>query len=65
MYLADIYTVNANLAGVPSLAVPAGFIDGLPIGMQLIGPDFSEKLLYQTGFAFEQATNYYKQTPKL
>ncbi|MDP2632271.1 MAG: Asp-tRNA(Asn)/Glu-tRNA(Gln) amidotransferase subunit GatA, partial [Candidatus Curtissbacteria bacterium] len=42
MYLSDIYTTNINLAGVPSLAVPAGFVDNLPVGMQIIGPDFSE-----------------------
>lgn len=65
MYLSDVYTVNINLAGVPSLAVPAGFIDGLPIGMQIIGPDFSEKLLYQIGHAYEQETKWYETKPKL
>lgn len=65
MYLADIYTVNANLAGVPSLAVPAGFIDGLPLGLQIIGPDFTEKQLYQVGYALEQETNLYKKRPKI
>ena len=65
MYLADVYTVNINLAGVPSLAVPAGFIDGLPVGMQIIGPDFTEKQLYKVGFAYEQETKWYKQKPKI
>lgn len=64
-YLSDIYTVNINLAGIPSLAVPAGFIDNLPVGMQIIGPDFSEKLLYQVGYAYEQETKWYKQKPEL
>lgn len=65
MYLADIYTVNANLAGIPSLAVPCGFIDGLPVGMQIVGPDLSEKLLYQVGYAYEQETKWYERKPKL
>jgi len=65
MYLADAYTVNINLAGVPSLVIPAGFIDGLPVGMQIIGPDFTEKQLYQVGYAYEQETQLYKERPKL
>lgn len=63
MYLSDIYTVNANLAGVPSLAVPAGFINDLPVGLQIIGPDFTEKLLYQVGFSIEQKLQMYKKRP--
>jgi len=65
MYLDDIFTVNANLAGIPSLALPCGFIDDLPVGIQIIGPDFSEKLLYQVGYAYEQETKWYERTPKL
>lgn len=65
MYLADVYTVNINLAGVPALAVPAGFIDGLPVGMQIIGPDFTEKQLYRVGYAYEQETKWYEQKPSL
>ncbi|MBI2012409.1 Asp-tRNA(Asn)/Glu-tRNA(Gln) amidotransferase subunit GatA, partial [Candidatus Curtissbacteria bacterium] len=65
MYLSDIFTVNANLAGVPSLAIPCGFIDGLPIGMQIIGPDFSEKLLFQVGYAHEQETKWYEKRPTI
>src|SRR3990167_8818600 len=65
MYLADIFTVTANLAGVPSLAVPCGFIGDLPVGMQIIGPDFSEKLLYQVGYAYEQETKWYERKPNL
>jgi len=63
MYLADIFTVTANLAGVPSLAVPCGFINGIPVGMQIIGPDFSEKLLYQVGHTYEQETKWYERRP--
>ncbi len=53
-YLGDIYTVPVNLAGIPSLSVPCGTgKDGMPIGMQLIGPHFSESLLYQVGYSYE------------
>ncbi len=65
MYLADIYTVNPSLAGIPSLAVPSGFSEDLPVGMQIIGPDFSEKLLYQIGFAYEQETKWYEREPNI
>src|SRR3989338_679077 len=64
MYLSDIFTVPINLAGVPSLNVPCGFINNLPIGMQIVGPDFSEKLLYQVGYAYEQETKWYQNKPK-
>ena len=65
MYLSDIFTVNPSLAGVPSLAIPCGFINNLPVGMQIIGPYFSEKLLYQVGYAYEQDTKWYERRPKV
>jgi aspartyl-tRNA(Asn)/glutamyl-tRNA(Gln) amidotransferase subunit A len=66
MYLSDALTVTINLAGVPGISVPAGFSkDGLPIGIQFIGPHFSEELLFKTGNAFEQETQFWKQVPKL
>lgn len=66
MYLVDIYTVLINLAGVPSLALPCGFSKmGLPIGMQIIGPQFSEGQLLNVGYQYEQATDWYKERPKL
>lgn len=66
MYLADVYNVLINLAGVPSLAIPCGFSNnGLPIGMQIIGPQFSEELLFQIGYAYEQATEWHKQKPEM
>ncbi len=66
MYLGDALTVTINLAGVPSLAVPAGFgSNNLPIGIQFIGPHFSEKLLFQVGHAYEQETKFYERTPNL
>ncbi len=63
MYLSDIFTVTANLSGIPGLSVPIGFIDGLPTGMQILGPQFSEKLLFKIGYAYEQETNWYKIKP--
>lgn len=65
MYLSDIYTTSINLAGIPSLNIPCGFIDGLPVGMQIIGPDFSEKLLYRVGFTYEQEAKWYKTKPNI
>ncbi len=65
MYLSDILTCPVNIAGVPSLNVPAGFVDDLPTGIQIIGPQFSEELIYQVGQAFEEETKYYKVGPKL
>ena len=71
MYLSDIFTVTANLAGIPALSIPAGFVpsvssgQALPVGLQILGPQFSEERLFQVGFAFEQATKYFKEKPKL
>ena len=66
MYLSDALTVPINLAGVPALSVPAGFSSNkLPIGIQFIGPHFSEKLLFQIGNNFEKKTEYWKNTPSL
>lgn len=54
MYLSDIYTVSANLAGLPALSVPAGQLAGLPYGVQIMGPRWSDDLVLQVGFAIEQ-----------
>jgi aspartyl-tRNA(Asn)/glutamyl-tRNA(Gln) amidotransferase subunit A len=64
MYLSDIFLCPVNLAGIPGLSVPSGFVDGLPIGMQIIGPQFSEELLYKVAFLFEKETQYYKIHPQ-
>jgi aspartyl-tRNA(Asn)/glutamyl-tRNA(Gln) amidotransferase subunit A len=65
MYLSDIFTITANLAGIPGLSVPIGFVNKLPVGMQIFGPQFSESKLFQIGNAYEQATEWHKQKPKL
>jgi aspartyl-tRNA(Asn)/glutamyl-tRNA(Gln) amidotransferase subunit A len=66
MYLSDIFTISVNLAGVPALSLPCGFTSaGLPIGLQLIGKNFSEAQLFTTGFAYEQAAGIWASRPKL
>lgn len=66
MYLADIYTASANLAGIPGLAMPFGFTkEKLPLGFQLLGPKFSEPILFSLGKHFEEITNYKPQLPDL
>lgn len=58
MYLADIYTVNINLAGVPAISIPCAFSsEGLPIGVQIIGPHFGEKKILKAAYALEQELN--------
>lgn len=64
MYLSDVLAVPINLAGVPSLALPCGFVNDLPVGIQIIGPHFSEERLFKAGFAYEQETKWYKTKPK-
>lgn len=65
MYLADIYAAATPLASLPSLALPAGFSEGLPVGMQLIGPAFSDVRLLELGHAFQQLTDFHTRTPEL
>ncbi|MBU4316696.1 MAG: Asp-tRNA(Asn)/Glu-tRNA(Gln) amidotransferase subunit GatA [Proteobacteria bacterium] len=66
MYLSDIYTLSANLAGIPGMSVPCGFSTrGLPIGVQLLSGHFNEAVLLKIGYQFQQATNYHLQKPAL
>jgi len=66
MYLSDIFTLSANLAGIPGLSVPCGFSkDGLPIGLQIMGNHFNEEMILKVAYGFEQATGFHKQKPKI
>ena len=66
MYLADIYTVSANLVGIPGLAVPSGFTsNNLPLGFQLLGPRFGEETLFTLGKMYQDKTDWHTKTPKL
>ncbi len=63
MYLADIYTLSANLAGLPGMSIPAGFSQNLPVGLQLIGDYWSESKLLNIAHQFQQQTDWHTQTP--
>jgi aspartyl-tRNA(Asn)/glutamyl-tRNA(Gln) amidotransferase subunit A len=63
MYLADIYTISTNLAGLPGLSIPSGFVKGLPVGLQLIGNYFDEARLLNVAHSFQQATDWHKKNP--
>ncbi len=64
MYLSDIYTVSANLAGLPGLSVPCGFDkDGMPIGAQIIGAALDDKKILNIGYAYQQVTDFHKKSP--
>ena len=66
MYLSDIYTIPANLTGIPGISVPCGFSkEGLPIGMQILGKHFEEKKLLQIAYAFERETDFHMKKPVL
>jgi aspartyl-tRNA(Asn)/glutamyl-tRNA(Gln) amidotransferase subunit A len=65
MYLSDILLCPVNLAGIPSLNVPCGFVDNLPVGLQIIGPAFSEDLLFRIGYNFEQVVKHHRRRPVL
>ena len=66
MYLSDILTIPANLAGLPCLSVPCGFdAAGLPIGLQLVGPTLGESVLLRAAAAFEDATDHWRRRPAL
>jgi aspartyl-tRNA(Asn)/glutamyl-tRNA(Gln) amidotransferase subunit A len=63
MYLEDVYTLAVNLAGLPGMSLPAGFVDGKPVGMQLIGRHFDEARLLGAAHRFQQATDWHLRTP--
>ena len=65
MKLLDICTLPVNMAGLPGLSLPCGFVEGLPVGLQLIGKAYDEATLLRAAYAYEQATEWHKQRPSL
>ena len=64
MYLNDIYTIGANLAGLPALSVPCGFVNGLPVGMQVIGGHFTEARLLAVAHRYQRETDWHQRVPE-
>ena len=58
MYLCDVLTIPPNMAGLPGLSIPCGLSEGLPVGLQILGPQFSENLLFRVGHALERAIGF-------
>jgi aspartyl-tRNA(Asn)/glutamyl-tRNA(Gln) amidotransferase subunit A len=65
LYMADVFTVPINLAGVPAVSIPCGFAGRLPIGLQLMGPHFGEATVLRAAQAFEAATPFHKARPEV
>ena len=64
MYLNDIYTIGANLAGLPAVSVPCGFVQNLPVGLQIVGPHFSEARVLNAAHAFQRVTDWHTRIPR-
>ena len=64
MYLEDIFTIAVNLAGLPGISIPAGFEEGMPFGLQIIGPDFGEARILNVARQFQQLTDWHKRLPE-
>lgn len=65
MYLSDVCTIPVNIAGLPGISVPGGFSDGLPVGLQVIGPQFGEQTIFNVTYAYEQATEWHEAHPSI
>lgn len=65
MYLSDVCTLPVNIAGLPAISIPAGFADGLPVGMQIIGKPFDEETVLRVAFTYEQATEWHRRKPPI
>ncbi len=66
MNLSDIYTISANIAGIPAMSVPCGFTKkGLPVGLQILAKPFDEEMLFSAAYAYEQNTEWHLEKPKL
>jgi aspartyl-tRNA(Asn)/glutamyl-tRNA(Gln) amidotransferase subunit A len=66
MYLSDVFTISANLAGLPGISIPCGYsLEGLPIGLQLIGRAYDEETMLRTAYAYQSRTDWHKQRPAM
>ena len=65
LYMNDILTVPVNMAGLPGMSVPCGFVNGMPVGMQIVGKPFDEGTIFKAAYAFEQTTDYHYARPNL
>jgi aspartyl-tRNA(Asn)/glutamyl-tRNA(Gln) amidotransferase subunit A len=65
MYLADVFTIPANMAGIPGIAIPCGFSEGLPVSLQILGPAFGESTVLGVAHAYEQSTDWHRRRPEL
>jgi len=65
MYLSDVCTLPINIAGLPAISIPAGFANGLPIGLQIIGKPFSEETILKIAHAYQQSTDWHKRRPEI
>jgi aspartyl-tRNA(Asn)/glutamyl-tRNA(Gln) amidotransferase subunit A len=65
MYMADVCTIPVNIAGLPAISVPGGMSEGLPVGLQVIGPQFGDQKVLQIAHAFEQATDWHRSHPQI
>jgi aspartyl-tRNA(Asn)/glutamyl-tRNA(Gln) amidotransferase subunit A len=65
MYLSDVFTVSLNLAGTCGISIPCGFAEGMPVGLQLMGPALGESLILRAAHAYEQATEWHTRRPSL
>jgi aspartyl-tRNA(Asn)/glutamyl-tRNA(Gln) amidotransferase subunit A len=65
MYLNDIYTIGANLAGVPAMSLPCGFVEGLPVGLQIVAPQFGEQRMLNVAHLYQRETDWHARLPEL
>ena len=65
MYLNDVFTIPANMAGVPGISIPCGFAGGLPVGLQILGPALGEEKILRVAYAYEQATDWHTRRPPI
>jgi aspartyl-tRNA(Asn)/glutamyl-tRNA(Gln) amidotransferase subunit A len=64
MYLNDIYTIGANLAGLPAMSLPCGFVQGLPVGLQIVAPHFGEARMLNVAHLYQRETDWHARLPE-